>query len=40
MSTPTLEKATCIVDAALRRGRELHLKPLTVAVLDAGEARR
>ena len=32
----TLEKAACIVDAALGRGRELHLKPLTVAVLDAG----
>jgi uncharacterized protein GlcG (DUF336 family) len=36
MTTLTLEKAACIVDAALRRGRELHLKPLTVAVLDAG----
>jgi uncharacterized protein GlcG (DUF336 family) len=36
MTTLTLEKAAAIVDAALRRGRELHLKPLTVAVLDAG----
>ena len=36
MTTLTLEKAAGIVDAALRRGRELHLKPLTVAVLDAG----
>lgn len=32
----TLERATCILDSALNRGRQLHLKPLTVAVLDAG----
>jgi uncharacterized protein GlcG (DUF336 family) len=36
MATLNLEKAACIVDAALRRGRERQLKPLTVAVLDAG----
>jgi uncharacterized protein GlcG (DUF336 family) len=36
MTTLTLERAACIVDAALRHGRQLQLKPLTVAVLDAG----
>jgi uncharacterized protein GlcG (DUF336 family) len=32
----TLAQAATIVDAALAKGRELKLKPLTVAVLDAG----
>jgi len=32
----TLSQATTIVDSALRKGRELGLAPLTVAVLDAG----
>src|SRR2546422_10795118 len=32
----TLEQASIIVDKALEKGRELGLKPLTVAVLDAG----
>ena len=32
----TLERALLIAEAALRRGRELNLAPLTVAVLDAG----
>src|SRR6202045_2253462 len=32
----TLEKAACIAAAALRPGRDLKLKPLTIAVLDAG----
>ena len=36
MSKLTLEAASRIVDAALARARELGLKPLTVAVLDAG----
>jgi uncharacterized protein GlcG (DUF336 family) len=36
MTILTLETATRIVDAALSRGRELQLNPLTVAVLDAG----
>jgi uncharacterized protein GlcG (DUF336 family) len=31
-----LEQASRIVDEALRRGRELGLQPLAVAVLDAG----
>jgi uncharacterized protein GlcG (DUF336 family) len=31
-----LEEASRIVDEALRRGRELGLQPLAVAVLDAG----
>ena len=34
--TLTLEQASIIVDKALAKGRELGLKPLTVAVLDAG----
>jgi uncharacterized protein GlcG (DUF336 family) len=38
MAILTLEKAACIVDAGLRRARELELKPLTIAVLDAGGA--
>ncbi len=32
----TLDQARAIVDAARKRGRELGLAPLTVAVLDAG----
>ena len=36
MSTLTLASAAVIVDVALERGRAMHLKPLTVAVLDAG----
>ena len=36
MSALTLAAASIIVDTALAKGRELGLKPLTVAVLDAG----
>ena len=36
MSGLTLAQASTIVDAALKRGRELGLAPLTVVVLDAG----
>ena len=36
MSGLTLAQASTIVDAALRKGRELNLAPLTVVVLDAG----
>ncbi|HWM45837.1 MAG TPA: heme-binding protein [Xanthobacteraceae bacterium] len=32
----TLAQASTIVDVALRKGRELNLKPLVVIVLDAG----
>ena len=32
----TLAQASTIVDVALKKGRELNLKPLVVAVLDAG----
>jgi len=32
----TLAQASTIVDAALAKGRELKLLPLTVVVLDAG----
>lgn len=32
----TLDQASRIVDEALKRGRELGLQPLAVAVLDAG----
>jgi uncharacterized protein GlcG (DUF336 family) len=32
----TLAAASTIVDTALKKGRELKLKPLVVAVLDAG----
>ena len=31
----TLKEAQTIVDAALKKGREKNMKPLTVAVLDA-----
>lgn len=34
----TLEQASMIVDEALERGRELGLKPLTLAALDAAAA--
>ena len=36
MSNVTLTQASIIVDKALEHGRSLKLKPLTVAVLDAG----
>ena len=36
MSNITLQQAAAIVDAALEKGREVGLLPLTVAVLDAG----
>ncbi|MDA0998405.1 MAG: heme-binding protein [Proteobacteria bacterium] len=36
MGTLSLEAAEMIVQAARAKGRELKLKPLTVAVLDAG----
>jgi uncharacterized protein GlcG (DUF336 family) len=36
MTNVTLAQATTIVDAALEKGAELGLAPLTVAVLDSG----
>lgn len=36
MNAITLEQANTIIRAAFDRGRELGLKPLSVAVLDAG----
>src|ERR687893_1179457 len=36
MSGLTLAQASTIIDAALKRGREMNLAPLTVVVLDAG----
>ncbi|MEL6747601.1 MAG: heme-binding protein [Pseudomonadota bacterium] len=36
MTDLSLETANRIIEAALAKGRELSLKPLTVAVLDAG----
>jgi uncharacterized protein GlcG (DUF336 family) len=36
MANVTLAQASIIVDKALEHGRSLKLKPLTVAVLDAG----
>jgi uncharacterized protein GlcG (DUF336 family) len=36
MSNVSLAQASVIVDKALEHGRQLKLKPLTVAVLDAG----
>jgi uncharacterized protein GlcG (DUF336 family) len=36
MSNVTLEQASTIVDAALKKGREMKLQPLTIVVLDAG----
>jgi uncharacterized protein GlcG (DUF336 family) len=38
MGDVTLSDARTIVDTAVARGRELGLKPLTVAVLDSGGA--
>jgi len=32
----TLDQAEAVIDAAFEKGRELGLKPLTVAALDAG----
>ena len=36
MTILTLDQASTIIDAALAKGRELNLKPLTVVVLDDG----
>ena len=36
MPSLTLEHASTIIDAALRKGREMKFAPLSVAVLDAG----
>ena len=36
MSVLTLEQANAIIACALSKGRELGLKPLTIAALDAG----
>lgn len=36
MTKVTLERASVLIAAAFAKGRELGLKPLTVAVLDAG----
>ena len=36
MSGLTLAHADTIIDAALKKGREMNLAPLTVVVLDAG----
>ena len=36
MSGLTLAQANTIIDAALKKGRDLNLAPLTVVVLDAG----
>jgi uncharacterized protein GlcG (DUF336 family) len=36
MSRLTLAQASSIVDAALKKGREMKFEPLTVVVLDAG----
>jgi uncharacterized protein GlcG (DUF336 family) len=36
MTVLTLAKANTIIEAALRKAAELKLKPLTVAVVDAG----
>jgi uncharacterized protein GlcG (DUF336 family) len=36
MSIINLQQASTVVDAALRKGRDLNCAPLTVAVLDAG----
>ena len=36
MSSLTLQQAGKIIEHALAKGRELGLKPLTVAVLDQG----
>jgi uncharacterized protein GlcG (DUF336 family) len=36
MSVINLQQASTVVDAALRKGRDLNCAPLSVAVLDAG----
>ena len=36
MSNITLDQASTIIDTTLATGRDMDLKPLTVAVLDAG----
>ncbi|MEJ1975042.1 MAG: heme-binding protein [Acetobacteraceae bacterium] len=36
MSSLTLDQASAIIDAALRKGRAMNFAPLSVAVLDAG----
>ena len=36
MAKLTLEQATTIIDVALGKGRDAKMKPLSVAVLDAG----
>ncbi|MGZ5854326.1 MAG: GlcG/HbpS family heme-binding protein, partial [Xanthobacteraceae bacterium] len=36
MSGITLAQASTIADVALKKGRELNLKPLVVSILDAG----
>ena len=36
MSNITLDQAATIIDAALAKGREMNLKPLTFSVLDSG----
>ncbi|MBB6122999.1 GlcG/HbpS family heme-binding protein [Sphingobium subterraneum] len=36
MSTISLAQGTTVIEAAFGRARELQLKPLTIAVLDAG----
>ena len=36
MADVTLEQANTIIAAALAKGREMNMKPLTVAVLDKG----
>ncbi|MBC8130239.1 MAG: heme-binding protein [Rhizobiaceae bacterium] len=38
MNVITLEQARTMIEAAFAKGRELNLKPLTIAVLDAGGA--
>ena len=36
MNNLTLNQASAIVDATIVKGRELNLRPLTIAVLDSG----
>jgi uncharacterized protein GlcG (DUF336 family) len=36
MSGVTLQQASTIVDAALKKGRETNCAPLTIGVLDVG----
>ena len=37
MTKLTLDQAAKIIDAAFAKGRDIDCRPLTVAVLDAGE---